>query len=137
MDTEKVYRKTLVGRYSPQNGCRVPDDEFLVVAPGKASVESKSRQKLHYFVGIKSRKRSKFGWVVDLESPITARWLAEQAGLCSDAMVIAQAETMLEAVEGKASGTPYGCYFVETVSAEAKRSIRLRVHQVVLHKTSG
>lgn len=55
----KIYRK-VIAKHSPKNGCYAADQEQLQIA----NVNSWPKEsKAHYFVGIDSGKRSRFGWV--------------------------------------------------------------------------
>jgi hypothetical protein len=113
MDT---YRKVLTAKFSPKNGCNVPEGEVLTVRPRKR-LPSKE-DKGHYFVGTRHRsKRARFGWVREVD-PFTLEDFFRQ--YLENREVTPQEQehltTMLTLISHLEPGTPVtATYFVRGV----------------------
>jgi hypothetical protein len=61
------FDKVLVARFSPDNGCYVPEGEILTVRPRKKLPHN--RDAAHYFIGSRHRSlKARYGWVAQSDS---------------------------------------------------------------------
>src|ERR1700693_882169 len=105
--SDEVFHKLIVSRFSPKNGCNVPEGEILALIP-RDNLPDKKRDLAHYFVSARNRKlRSKFGWVKEIQ-PFT---LDEFIAVHMDDVPQGAAEReclfiLLSAIRQLPSGTP-------------------------------
>jgi hypothetical protein len=129
---EDRFRKVLVAKYSPQNGCYVVDGEQLTVVP-RRNVPLKEGVS-HYFVSIRdSSKKSKYGWVKE-----TAEFtVSEFANHSSERQSLSSEElehvlTMLRAIDQLPPDAPVAAtYFCRGVD---QKKMVFAVHKVVFYR---
>ena len=62
------YDKIIIEEHSPKNGCHAKKNEELTAAAAKDKFKGRLRKDGYFFVGIKSREPSSYGWVKKTES---------------------------------------------------------------------
>jgi len=68
------FDRILVARFSPKNGCRGPEGEWLVPATDHDRTDGTSVDS-HLFVTVQGRHPNRFGWVAELAEPVSAGYL--------------------------------------------------------------
>lgn len=128
------YRRALVAKHSPKNQCFARQDELLVPAGSQDKMRGKLPKDDHFFVGVESGLPSRYGWVRELDNPITLQDLARlKDGDSPQPETIKSCETLLRAAGKYPEDTPMACHFLE-VNLPGERSRRLKVHKVVLYR---
>ncbi|MGH2317791.1 hypothetical protein ACRC6Q_08475 [Planococcus sp. SE5232] len=134
----KKYKKMLLAISQPELNCYGPKNEFLFIADDKDKKKglSKLRSDSHYFVTLNhNRQPSEFGVVKELDSPITAKELAEKdynsRGLDLQGLneeIIKEYEEFLSSINSQPAGTPMAVTWAEKVFPKPHKY--LRVHKV-------
>lgn len=126
-----VYKMSLVARFSPKNGCNVPDGELLTVLPKKKL--PRNRDSGHHFVSVRDPSlTSKFGWVKQSQPYSLEDFLKLTHGE-GDASEEQKdhVKTMLSAIAALDEGTPVAAtYFVR---GTIERKHVFTVHKVIFY----
>jgi hypothetical protein len=125
------YLKALVGRSSPENNCLCEDGELLVIASSSPTKALKLPKDTNYFLGVKSKKASRYGWVSTLPFPMTANQLALAFDGNPSQELIATCELLLKAAAKENVDTPMACDFSEVGILTKTRE--LRVHRIIFY----
>jgi hypothetical protein len=128
------YSKYVIAKWSPENGCHVPDGEVLSVVPRKSVQRNKDIA--HHFVGTNHpAEKAKFGWVHDV-APFDIDEFARDhlRGRALTALEREHLETMFSSISGLIPGTPVtATYFVRGV---IEKQTVFTVHRVIFHAVS-
>lgn len=127
-----TFTKLLVGQYSPQNGCNVPDGEVLTVIP-KANVPLHEHLGHEFRAAANRQISSKYGWVREV-APFS---LQEFVATYLDGRDLTPSEqqhleTMFQSIAKLPAGTPVAATY-SSRGVEAKR-MDFTVHRVILYK---
>jgi hypothetical protein len=123
-----TYTKSLVGRFSPKNGCHVANGEILIVKPHR-KVPIRNIHP-HGFVGVDSRKKSKYGWVAESEQPFSLEEFLSRFGLRGASEEVDAIRLMLDSVKDLPAGVPVGCdYRKDGLSSR----MNLWIHRVAFY----
>ena len=129
--TAKVFKKILVSKYSPENGCFVPDGQRLVILP-RTSIPQKDHV-AHYFVSASDLKsKCKYGWVKDT-APFTLADFVDKnaAGRVLSNSELGHIETMLASISKLPQGTPVAATYSSRGILD--RNMELTVHKVFFY----
>jgi len=127
------YRKVLVAKHSPKNLCFARKGEYLVPALSTDRMRGKLPKDHHFFVGVETGKTSRYGWVKELDAPITAEELARLRGEeVVDQEAIDLCELLLRSASKLPEDTPMACHFYE-ITLPGKRQRKLRIHKVIFY----
>lgn len=125
-----TFDRILVARYSPQNGCRVPDESVLVVS--SRLQDDPAFRASHFFTDVATRSlRSRYGWVrrvspFTLDSFIAEHW----TGACSQKDVELM-QLLFESIARLADDMPVASSYGER--GFPNRRLELQVHRVFFH----
>lgn len=126
----KLYKKRIVAKYFPKNGCFVENGVPLIVRP-LAETKANS-EKGHYFLSSKDQKsRSKYGWIEEILPFTLLDFVREIRGdtRMEDSTVQAL-QQMLEKIESIEPGKPVAVgYFMRGLPPKPE----LAVHRVIFH----
>ena len=129
-----TYQKLLLARFSPENGCRGPDNGRLIPASLGEGHRS-ARADSHFFVSTLARKANRFGWVSEVE-PFTLTDLSEEDAASRpdgvDPLPDEWLKAYLDQVAKYPPGTPMACGLLRPVGAGLER-VSLRVHKVFFY----
>ena len=130
MSDVSSFDRILVARHNPRNGCLADDEEWLSVAPIKAWPTQESA---HWFIGAKTKQKSRYGWVHQLSEPVTlSDFMARVEGDGPTTFAFEELQLgMLSAAQRLDAGQPVAVEFVSR-GAEQKQ-IHLLVHKVIFH----
>jgi hypothetical protein len=124
------FNKLLVAKYSPQNGCHVPDGTVLTVLPKKSRPKKDS---VHRFVSsLDQAESSKYGWVVDSEPFTFEQFVTTNLGRKEiDEEEKNHIMILLAAIAKLPAGTPVAAsYFVR---GDLQRRVDFVVHKVIFY----
>jgi hypothetical protein len=128
-----AYRKVLVAKHSPKNLCFARQGEYLVPALSTDRMRGKLPKDDHFFVGVETGKASRYGWVKDLDTPITAEALARLRGEKTvDQKAIDLCELLLKSASKLPEDTPMACHFYE-VTLPGRGQRKLKIHKVIFY----
>jgi hypothetical protein len=128
-----AYQKVLVAKRSPKNLCFARQGEFLVPALSTDKMRGKLPEDHHFFVGVETGRTSRYGWVKELDAPITAEELARlREEKVVDQEAIDLCELLLKSTSKLPENTPVACHFYE-VTLPGKRQRRLKIHKVIFY----
>lgn len=127
------YGKVLISRHSPKNLCFAKEGEILVPAGPKDKMRGRLPKDDHFFVGLETGLPSRYGWVKELDSPITAEELARlKDGAQVKQETVRDCRLLLESVARYPEGTPMACHFIEVkLPGEGRR--KLKIHKVIFY----
>ena len=128
----EAYKKILVARHSPKNGCNAEDGDVLIIVPRRTIPQRTTVS--HYFIAAKDGKtKSKYGWVQDVSAftldDFVKSYLA--AGKMSDTER-EHIETMLVSIQKLPENTPTTATY--RVRGAIERRMKLTVHRVVFYR---
>ena len=72
----KVYNKIIVGKKSFKNKCYASDGDILYIASNNDKFRGRLPKNGHFFISLKDRQPSLFGWVKENKTEYTALDLA-------------------------------------------------------------
>lgn len=127
-----TFTKLLVGKYSPHNGCHVPDGEVLTIT-ARAKVPLQEHLAHEFRAASNSRISSRYGWVHEVP-----KFNLEQfAATYLDRRELAESErrhleTLFTSIAKLPAGTPVAATY-SSRGVEGKR-MDLSVHRVIFHK---
>jgi hypothetical protein len=128
-----AYRKVLVAKRSPKNLCFARQGEYLVPALSTDKMRGKLPKDDHFFVGVETGKTSRYGWVKELDAPITAEELARlREGQVVNQEAIDHCELLLKSASKLPEDTPMACHFYE-VTLPGERQRKLKIHKVIFY----
>jgi hypothetical protein len=127
-----LYNKILIAKYSPKNKCYAPDNDWLIIAQEGHKMKGSLPEDHHFFIGIKSRQPSRYGWISTIHKYISSEELAEQYDPNPTQELINSCEVLLNAINKQPNGTSMACTF-SVVGVLLKERI-LRVHRVFFYK---
>jgi hypothetical protein len=124
------FKKLLVAKYSPQNGCNAPDGVVLTVLPKKPRPHKDSA---HRFVSsLDHAVSSKYGWVVDAEPLTLDQFIAKHLGAKEiDEEEKDHIKILLSSIAKLPPDTPVAAsYFVR---GNLERRVDFVVHKVIFY----
>lgn len=123
-----MYNKLLVARHYPENKCFAEEGEVLTVIPKKPHPEKDIR---YYFLGSKSKKKSQYGWVAEVE-PFSIDDFVKRHDISPlDENEVEYIKIMLDSVQKQKPKTPMGASFAYRGIGEKR--IVLTVHKVFFY----
>jgi len=128
------YKKVLITKHSPKNLCFAREGELLVPAGPKDKMRGRLPKDHHFFVGLETALPSRYGWVKELDEPITAEELAQlKDGDEITKETIQSCEVLLRSAAKLPEDTPMACHFLEIRLPGEKRR-KLKVHKVIFYQ---
>ena len=125
---ERKYTKILVAKYSPQNGCDAFNEEILIVKPPV----TEPRKEISYrFEGVKSGKKSRYGWVRIVPEFALENFVNEYLGSISE-KELEYLNCMLDSISKLSDNTPVGIDYRQKSMGEFV--FVLHIHKVIFHK---
>lgn len=134
MEEVIMYNKILVAKHSPQNKCYAEDEEWLVILDRMRKGMIDLPDDTHYFVGVHSRKPSRYGWVKTIDYKIVPQELAKMYNYNPSEELIQICELILKAAYDQKDGTPMAARIITVGLLEKERRKLLKVHKVFFYK---
>ena len=135
-NSQKLFSKFLVSKFSEKNKCYAKEGELLVPAPFGTNPKKRVRKSVHFFIGTESGLPNELGFVKS-GSPITANQFSKivRDSAQNDLAMFGekQAAFFLSRLEKLADGNAVGTHFSEITGLTAKRE-ELSIHKVFLKK---
>ena len=128
-----IYRKILIGKKSEKNLCFSNNDEWLVIAPLEEKKLHGLSEEEHYFVGVDSKKPSRYGWIKSIDSNVTAEELARRFAIQPTKEMIMHCEKLLRSISELKDDTPMACSYSEFGILAKKRE--LEIHRIIFYDT--
>ncbi len=132
METIMGYNKVLVAQHSPQNRCLAEDGEWLIIAQEEHSMKGKLPRDHHFFIGLKSQRPSRYGWVKNVDYEISPMDLAKQYTKDPSESFVKSCQLLLESASKHEQGTPMACTYSIIGILEKKRI--QKVHKIFFQK---
>ncbi len=126
------YNKVLIGKNSPENRCFTEDGEWLIIAQDGHKMKGGLPIDHHFFVGINSKKPSRYGWVAEINEEIDENDLAKKVTNSPSLSLIESCKNLLTSVSAQKAGTPMACTYATT--GILKKEKILKVHKVFFYK---
>lgn len=126
----KTFNKVLVSKHNIKNNCYADDGEILIF-PSEFDTNPKWLKKDDsFFVSLKNRTPSLYGWVGTLDTPISAESLikmdydSRNQQLSINESLLAKYEEFLVAINKYPEGTPMVSFFSEYGIMEKRRILK-------------
>ena len=127
------HLKVLIAKHSPKNLCFSRRGELLVPAGPDDVMKGQLPKDAHFFVGVETGKPSRYGWVRELDTSITAEELARLRGRGEpDEETIHRCEVLLQSAAMLPEGTPMACHF-QKIKLPGIEKRKLRIHRVFFY----
>lgn len=126
------YKKVLVARHSPKNQCFAEDGDWLFVALDGHTIKGGLPEDHHFFISIETGQPSRYGWVAELSTELTAEEYAIKIDPNPTETLIEFSRRLLEAASKYEIGTPMACTW-STVGIMDKKRV-MKVHKVFFHR---
>jgi len=121
----------LISKYSPRNGCHVPDGNVLIVIPQKKVTKAKS----HYFCDSLDKKiKSRYGWVKTVPEFGIADFIGEHGLNSEDDVEMDHIRTLLNSISKLNDGTAVAADYFER-GLEHKH-MAFVVHKVIFYEAT-
>ena len=130
--SEKLYDKILVAKKSEKNQCFAEDGEWLIVAQKEHKMIGKLPSDHHFFVGVNSKKPSRYGWVKQLKFKISPIDLAKKYIENPNIALIESCKFLLDSLKNQKEGVPMACTYSTIGVMEKQR--RLKIHRVFFYQ---
>ena len=131
-----AYEKVLIAKHSPKNLCFASEGEILIPARPGDEMRGGLPKDDHFFVGTETGLPSRYGWVEEVDNPITAEGLARlKEGDAIRPETVNACEILLKSAARYPKGTPMACHFLE-IKLPGEESRKLKVHKVIFHQAS-
>lgn len=128
------YKKVLLAKHNPKNLCFAKEDELLVPAGLKDKMQGKLPKDDHFFVGLETGLPSRYGWVKELDDPITAEDLARlKDGGKIEEETVQSCAILLRSAAKLPEDIPMACHFLE-VRLPGERCRKLKIHKVIFYQ---
>jgi hypothetical protein len=127
----ETFRKIIVGKKNAKNLCLANDNEWLVIAPLNEKRPFNLSESEHYFLGVDTKKPSRYRWVKSLDISISVLDLARRFSIEPTEELILHCEKLLKRADKEMDGTPMACSYSEYGILSRKRE--LEVHRVIFY----
>ena len=130
-NAQKIYKKVVVAKHNPQNGCYATDGDVLFIKP-RLNVPQKTVVQHHFTSSLDKKSKSKYGWIKEVPDftldDFVYHHMAQQI---LNSVEIEHILTMLESVESLAVDTPVTCDYKSR--GAIKQSMQVTVHKVFFY----
>lgn len=124
-----MYTKILVGKYSPLNGCHVPDGNVLTVIPHKKITKAKS----HHFSDSRDKKvKSRYGWVKTVPEFGISDFIREHGVSKDDELEMNHLKILLDSISKLSDDTAVAADYFER--GLENKHFAFVVHKVIFYE---
>ncbi len=125
---DKKFTRVLIAKYSPSNGCNVIDGEILIIKP---PIKEPNKEISYKFEGIKTGKKSRYGWVKVVPEYTLKGFIDEHLNRISEKELICL-DNMLNSISKLPDNTPVAVDFRQKSMGESV--FVLHVHKIIFYK---